>query len=163
MTKKNKWTEQYTMEMGSEIISWLNKDTKNRFYQNFLVYGNKYNIRYFHIDLLRKKYKSFDNLMNESDKLQKNNIDKHGDCCRYISEELLAMNNVTLDNNNKNKPIKIHINNQTIESVISKKINQISYWYIHGPWGGPPGPIKIKWDGNYWHDLGYAPWGNEND
>jgi len=46
----------------------------------------------------------------------------------------------------------------SVENFLSKPENCSGEWLIDGGWGGPPGPIKVKWDGEYWVNFGFPPW-----
>jgi len=46
----------------------------------------------------------------------------------------------------------------TVEEWLSKPENFGGEWLIDGGWGGPPGPIKVRWDGEKWQNLGFPPW-----
>ena len=51
----------------------------------------------------------------------------------------------------------------TVEEWLLKPENQSGEWFIDGGWGGPPGPIKVKWDGEKWINKGFPPWGKIRD
>lgn len=44
----------------------------------------------------------------------------------------------------------------TVGDFLAKSENQSGSWYIDGGWGGPPGPIRVDWDGNKWVNAGFA-------
>ena len=45
---------------------------------------------------------------------------------------------------------------ETVGEFLSR--HQSGEWLIDGGWGGPPGPLRVKWDGNDWINLGFPPW-----
>lgn len=48
----------------------------------------------------------------------------------------------------------------TVEEWLSMPENFGGEWLIDGGWGGPPGPIKVRWneDKACWENLGFPPW-----
>ena len=46
----------------------------------------------------------------------------------------------------------------TVEDFLSREENCSGEWFIDGGWGGPPGPIKVHWNGKVWIDEGFPPW-----
>ena len=53
-----------------------------------------------------------------------------------------------------------HARKCTVEEWLSKPENFGGEWYIDGGWGGPPGPIKVRWDAaaKQWVNCGFPPW-----
>jgi hypothetical protein len=47
---------------------------------------------------------------------------------------------------------------QTVGEFLSEPQRQSGEWLIDGGWGGPPGPIKVRWAGGQWQVLGFPPW-----
>lgn len=47
--------------------------------------------------------------------------------------------------------------NESVESFLSKPENFGGSWMIDGGWGGPPGPVVVRWDeaARCWDQLGY--------
>lgn len=39
---------------------------------------------------------------------------------------------------------------------LSQPENQSGTWLIDGGWGGPPGPVHVRWDGDKWINGGYC-------
>ena len=46
----------------------------------------------------------------------------------------------------------------SVGEFLSQPENMSGEWYIDGGWGGPPGPIKVVWNGHYWENHGFPPW-----
>jgi len=48
----------------------------------------------------------------------------------------------------------------TVDDWLSIASNCCGEWYIDGGWGGPPGPIKVRWDdvAKQWINCGFPPW-----
>lgn len=46
----------------------------------------------------------------------------------------------------------------TVGEFLSKKENQIGLWLVDGGWGGPPGPIHVRWNDNVgeWENGGFC-------
>lgn len=44
----------------------------------------------------------------------------------------------------------------TVGEFLSDPANQSGTWLIDGGWGGPPGPIHVRWNGEYWENGGYC-------
>lgn len=44
----------------------------------------------------------------------------------------------------------------TVGEFLSRPENQSGTWLIDGGWGGPPGPIYVRWDGSAWEFGGYG-------
>jgi hypothetical protein len=62
----------------------------------------------------------------------------------------------------KGKPA--YYEKESVGIFLSRPENQSGDWYIDGGWGGPPGPIVVRWDGSEWiyggfcgHDLPDGP------
>jgi len=51
-----------------------------------------------------------------------------------------------------------HARKTTVGEFLSKPENQKGLWFIDGGWGGPPGPIHVRWnnDINEWECGGYC-------
>lgn len=45
----------------------------------------------------------------------------------------------------------------TVGEFLSIPNNQSGSWFIDGGWGGPPGPIRVDWDGKQWINKGFPP------
>jgi len=46
----------------------------------------------------------------------------------------------------------------TVGKFLSLPENQSGIWLIDGGWGGPPGPIHVRWNGVEW-EYGGRQWG----
>lgn len=57
-----------------------------------------------------------------------------------------------------------HYHDCSVGEFLSDPINQHGTWCIDGGWGGPPGPIVVRWhkDG-YWENGGYCGWRFRDD
>jgi len=46
----------------------------------------------------------------------------------------------------------------TVKEFLSRPDNQNGTWLIDGGWGGPPGPIHVRWNGelNKWENGGFC-------
>lgn len=44
----------------------------------------------------------------------------------------------------------------TVGEFLADPQNQSGDWYIDGGWGGPPGPIVVRWNGSHWINGGYC-------
>lgn len=46
----------------------------------------------------------------------------------------------------------------TVGEFLSKKKNQIGLWLVDGGWGGPPGPIHVRWNDETceWENGGFC-------
>lgn len=45
---------------------------------------------------------------------------------------------------------------RTVGAFLSMPENQFGTWLIDGGWGGPPGPIHVRWNGDSWESGGYC-------
>lgn len=45
---------------------------------------------------------------------------------------------------------------QSVGEFLSNPANQSGTWLIDGGWGGPPGPIHVRWNGEFWENGGYC-------
>jgi len=45
----------------------------------------------------------------------------------------------------------------TVGEFLSQPENMSGSWYIDGGWGGPPGPVRVDWDGEKWINKGFPP------
>ncbi len=43
-----------------------------------------------------------------------------------------------------------------VGEFLARPENQSGTWLIDGGWGGPPGPIHVRWDGRAWECGGYC-------
>lgn len=44
----------------------------------------------------------------------------------------------------------------TVGEFLSHPENQSGTWLIDGGWGGPPGPIHVRWNGTQWESGGFC-------
>jgi len=44
----------------------------------------------------------------------------------------------------------------TVGEFLSNPARQSGTWLIDGGWGGPPGPIHVRWNGEYWENGGFC-------
>lgn len=44
----------------------------------------------------------------------------------------------------------------TVGEFLLDPANQSGTWLIDGGWGGPPGPIYVRWNGTAWEDGGFG-------
>ena len=44
----------------------------------------------------------------------------------------------------------------TVGEFLLDPANQSGTWLIDGGWGGPPGPIYVRWNGTFWEHGGYG-------
>lgn len=49
-----------------------------------------------------------------------------------------------------------HMWNGTVESFLLMPEHQSGTWLIDGGWGGPPGPIHVRWTGVAWESGGFC-------
>lgn len=51
-----------------------------------------------------------------------------------------------------------HARKMTVGEFLSKPENQQGVWLIDGGWGGPPGPIYVRWNNNIseWENGGFC-------
>lgn len=47
---------------------------------------------------------------------------------------------------------------KSVGEFLSDPANQSGTWLIDGGWGGPPGPIHVRWNGSFWENGGYCGW-----
>jgi len=47
----------------------------------------------------------------------------------------------------------------TVGGFLSIEENQSGSWFIDGGWGGPPGPVMVRWDydSKKWLNKGFPP------
>jgi len=46
----------------------------------------------------------------------------------------------------------------TVGDWLARPEHQSGEWLIDGGWGGPPGPVKVRWENGRWRNLGFPPW-----
>ncbi len=44
----------------------------------------------------------------------------------------------------------------SVGEFLAKPENQSGTWLIDGGWGGPPGPIYVRWNGSDWENGGFG-------
>lgn len=44
----------------------------------------------------------------------------------------------------------------TVRDFLADPANQSGEWLIDGGWGGPPGPIIVRWRGGAWENGGFG-------
>lgn len=44
----------------------------------------------------------------------------------------------------------------TVRQFLSDPANQSGTWLIDGGWGGPPGPIHVRWTVDHWENGGFC-------
>lgn len=50
------------------------------------------------------------------------------------------------------------VRNCSVEDWLGRPENQVGTWLIDGGWGGPPGPIYVRWneDSEEWENGGFC-------
>lgn len=46
----------------------------------------------------------------------------------------------------------------TVGEFLGRPEHQCGAWLIDAGWGGPPGPIRVRWVEGEWENDGFPPW-----
>lgn len=114
---EEKWTEKKALQLGDDLISWLNKkdedgnDLGNMFFEEFLIIEK--NLDDSTIDYLSKKFSSFSDLKQKAKRIQEIKLAKYG-----VADRLNAsMTKFVLANNHGWSDRKEVDNNHRIEEI----------------------------------------------
>jgi hypothetical protein len=126
-----KWTEKKALQLGEELIAWLNEKDENMFFEEFLYLNNDYYETL--ITYLRGEFSSFSQLIEKAKKIQEVKLVKFG-----VFDKLNAqMTKFTLINNHgykertevnqnvKNNDIKITVRNAKEKKQVDDFLDKI--------------------------------------
>jgi hypothetical protein len=55
------------------------------------------------------------------------------------------------------------VTDASVGEFLARPEHQSGTWLIDGGWGGPPGPIHVRWNGTDWDNGGFCGRGFQND